>query len=606
MSIQNNELPQNPSIESETVRPFRRFCTTIMTIGTLPSSYQEAMSYQEMLLWLCDFIENKVIPAFDNNANAITELQNLYIELKSYVDNYFTDLDVQEEINNKLDDMATDGSLGEVMQKYIQPYIDELNQNYENFTNETNSSLSNMNSRINTILNGSPMGFYTTLQNLISANPRSGIYLIQENGHIYAWTKNGSEAIDLGVYNGLNIYQGSITELGYTTFEACKNDGYYNFAGSDLPSITDKPSNLTGGGILIVFSKSSASAYYVFQYIRDSSGNEWYRYGSNPFVQIINGDISKYLFYNGNIISLGYNTFEACKNNGYYNFSSAQVNSITDKPSNLTQGGVLRVEKNASGGAIYQTICDNEGNQWFRHGNLPFVQIINMSSNPEPEPTQHVANWVALGDSITEGYYSYLDKQGQPQLGFNRNYSWTNYVKNLAPFNLTNKAVGGTGFVHGEGNNAIDTIKNIDFKQFNLCTISYGINDWKYNEQLGTFDDNLETGGTFYSNMRKTIEYILNDNPNIKIIVITPLNCKYGDYETNWGLGYSFPNNGTLQDIFDAMIKICEYYGIEYIDMTHYSTINRQNIQNILLDGVHPSELGYKLLGYELYKKINF
>ena len=141
MSIQNNELPQNPSIESETVRPFRRFCTTIMTIGTLPSSYQEAMSYQEMLLWLCDFIENKVIPAFDNNANAITELQNLYIELKSYVDNYFTDLDVQEEINNKLDDMATDGSLGKVMQKYIQPYIDELNQNYENFTNETNSSL---------------------------------------------------------------------------------------------------------------------------------------------------------------------------------------------------------------------------------------------------------------------------------------------------------------------------------------------------------------------------------------------------------------------------------------------------------------------------------
>ena len=115
MSIQNNELPQNPNIESETVRPFRRFCTTIMTIGSLPSSYQEAMSYQEMLLWLCDFIENKVIPAFDNNANAITELQNLYVELKNYCDNYFTNLDVQEEINKKLDEMAENGTLLQIL-----------------------------------------------------------------------------------------------------------------------------------------------------------------------------------------------------------------------------------------------------------------------------------------------------------------------------------------------------------------------------------------------------------------------------------------------------------------------------------------------------------
>ena len=121
MSIENNELPQNPTIESETVKPFRRFCTTIMTIGSLPSSYQEAMSYQEMLLWLCDFIENKVIPAFDNNANAITELQNLYVELKDYVDNYFTNLDVQEEINNKLDELVENGTLTNL-----------INNNFEN------------------------------------------------------------------------------------------------------------------------------------------------------------------------------------------------------------------------------------------------------------------------------------------------------------------------------------------------------------------------------------------------------------------------------------------------------------------------------------------
>ena len=142
MSIENNELPQNPSIESETVRPFRRFCTTIMTIGSLPSSYQNAMSYQEMLLWLCDFIENKVIPAFDNNANAITELQNLYVELKSYVDNYFTSLDVQEEINKKLDEMATDGTFYNLINnKIFTDFNNELNT-LNNKINNFNNNLS--------------------------------------------------------------------------------------------------------------------------------------------------------------------------------------------------------------------------------------------------------------------------------------------------------------------------------------------------------------------------------------------------------------------------------------------------------------------------------
>ena len=108
MSVENNTLPENPDIAVKELKPFKKLC---MTIGTLPSSYMEAMSYQELLLWLCDFLKNNVIPAFDNNAQAIEELQNLYIELKNYVDNYFTNLDVQEEINNKLDEMAEDGTL---------------------------------------------------------------------------------------------------------------------------------------------------------------------------------------------------------------------------------------------------------------------------------------------------------------------------------------------------------------------------------------------------------------------------------------------------------------------------------------------------------------
>ena len=98
------------------LRPFTKFCCTI---GNLPASYLVSLTYEEQLLWLCDYLQNTVIPTVNNNAEAVEELQNLFVELKSYVDNYFTNLDVQEEINNKLDKMASDGTLDSIINKYI-------------------------------------------------------------------------------------------------------------------------------------------------------------------------------------------------------------------------------------------------------------------------------------------------------------------------------------------------------------------------------------------------------------------------------------------------------------------------------------------------------
>lgn len=42
-----------------------------------------------------------------------------FIELKDFVDDYFENLDVQEEINNKLDDMAEQGQLADIISQYL-------------------------------------------------------------------------------------------------------------------------------------------------------------------------------------------------------------------------------------------------------------------------------------------------------------------------------------------------------------------------------------------------------------------------------------------------------------------------------------------------------
>lgn len=99
------------------LRDFTRYC---MSIAQVPSSYLSGLTLEEQLLWLCSFLTNEVIPTVNNNGEAVEELQTLYIELKNYVDNYFDNLDIQEEVNTKLEEMAQSGELAELIAQYLE------------------------------------------------------------------------------------------------------------------------------------------------------------------------------------------------------------------------------------------------------------------------------------------------------------------------------------------------------------------------------------------------------------------------------------------------------------------------------------------------------
>lgn len=109
-----SSLPPDPSINPEVpVKSFRYFCQSV-----LPAVYDDSLSYYELLCKLTAKI-NEIISADQTQSNAIIELQQLYIELKDYVDNYFKNIDVQTEINNKLDDMASSGTLAEIIALFL-------------------------------------------------------------------------------------------------------------------------------------------------------------------------------------------------------------------------------------------------------------------------------------------------------------------------------------------------------------------------------------------------------------------------------------------------------------------------------------------------------
>lgn len=108
------------TVDTVDTRPFKKL---VMTIGELPTSFIESMTYYELLAWFTNYLETVIIPTVNNNAEAVKELQDLFTELKNFVDNYFDNLDVQEEINNKLDDMVEDGTLQEIITTYIQANV---------------------------------------------------------------------------------------------------------------------------------------------------------------------------------------------------------------------------------------------------------------------------------------------------------------------------------------------------------------------------------------------------------------------------------------------------------------------------------------------------
>lgn len=94
------------TIETLDSVPFKHL---IMTIGELPTSYVESMTYYEMLAWLCNYVQTKVIPAVNTNAEALKEIQE-----------WISSLDLQDEVDNKLDEMAEDGTLAEIIAQYLQ------------------------------------------------------------------------------------------------------------------------------------------------------------------------------------------------------------------------------------------------------------------------------------------------------------------------------------------------------------------------------------------------------------------------------------------------------------------------------------------------------
>lgn len=166
----------------------------------------DALTNYGLLCKVVDYL-NKVIASqnevlqdvseFEENVTENFEaLRDKFVELKAYVDNYFENLDVQEEINNKLDQMAEDGILQEIITAYIQSNVAW-----------TFDSVADMKASTNLI-----DGSYARTIGYYSANDGGGaVYKIvnsgTDDGGSIITLDNGLKARLINDENGINVKQ---------------------------------------------------------------------------------------------------------------------------------------------------------------------------------------------------------------------------------------------------------------------------------------------------------------------------------------------------------------------------------------------------------------
>lgn len=147
------------------LQPFRFWCQKV-----LPLVYDDSLSYYELLCKVVDYL-NKTMEDVGVLEGDVTGLHEAYKKLQGYVNDYFSTLDVQKEINNKLDAMTENGTLSNLISVYVKT---------------------------------SPQ--YAT--NTSEMTDKTVLYINGSDGYLYKW--NGSAWVSTGV-----LYQSAVTPIAF-------------------------------------------------------------------------------------------------------------------------------------------------------------------------------------------------------------------------------------------------------------------------------------------------------------------------------------------------------------------------------------------------------
>ena len=628
--------------------PFKHL---VMTIGNLPSSFTDSMSYYECLAWLVKYLENTVIPAVNQNAEALEELQAAFVTLKNYVDNYFDNLDVQQEINNKLDQMAVDGSLTLLIKNYVDPiyqaYETSINARVADITDDVadlSADIGQINAKVNSATTFAPIPVSST----DDMTDTTKLYLNTTNGKWYyydgdSWEIGGTyQGTELNTtdegrletveseclrYNVAFPNHGAVNYTGYyLSYEGARCSDYiligkftkafvqlnlvspwYTVAYYDASktfisegSIVGTSSNLYG---TITFPEG---AYYV-RFSNYTAGN------ANPFAIMFKDDS---LAVDMNLLNDNMNKLYEAKGqtttdsasfdieNSYINPSGAPATFNTCERSDyICVKGYDRIAYKLTLGSANYMIAYYDKNKVF----LDEVSIHGVDPVPEEDVT------TIPDDAYYVIFSNYHTNNTDPYATLYKNDSLL-YTKSI----LTGKKIGFLGDSITNGYRATVPFRTLIQEATSCDAINYGINS----STLSTYNGNNPVCER-YSSMDADLDYVCvligtNDTAPMGSADSTDKQTFYGALNVLIeGLITRYTSkrimfmtllprrNNDLSAKNTAIRERCAYYSIPCYDLFINSGMNPNlDIVNTTLfaqsDGLHPNNTGHALLATKI------
>lgn len=260
------------------VRPFHFWCQKV-----LPLVFDDSLSYYEVLAKMRDYL-NTAIQEINEIGSEFEGVQTQLKQLQTYVDEYFAELDVNQAISDKLDNMVESGEMDAVITPIFAAYanplfaasvadmvatnfayvnyennkiytfnqstglyqttgkefggvvssVDEMEDNDKYYALDSDGMLYNYDyPQAAFIATGLTYGGYRYGVNAM--RPISNVYVLTTDSHVYTW--NGTEYVDSGVVYGLSntafVWRRELSSGDNITLLTA--DGWYYFKNDSLP-----------------------------------------------------------------------------------------------------------------------------------------------------------------------------------------------------------------------------------------------------------------------------------------------------------------------------------------------------------------------------------
>lgn len=631
-------ITPNPNIPSQVVKGIK-FPQFMNTLGIIPTSYKDSMTYYECLAWLCKFLEETVIPTVNENGEATEELQNLFVQLNEYITNYFDNLDVQNEINNKLDEMSRNGTLTNLLKIVVDDKIEEKIQPQitiqTNSINSVREDVNQLNARVNQITNlpsGSTSGdaeladiriaydgiTYTNAGDSVRTQI-SNIHDIFNNDFLNNNVIKCNGVIRNGYFKKIEHEVGTSTSFKYMKIKVQKGEIYrfkstlsqlnttlLAFIGTNdtfLRNVFPQTQNTTVNYDVIVSIPAGVEYVYFTGYNVPSNEFAFYKIDNNNYdYEIIipeNIEKNKYIDLSGTIVN--YNNFNFVKipvlpNEVYlcdYIVYGQQIADYVLLKSNsefLSLGNErpLSFETGTYHNKMIIIPNDSEVGYLVLNYNVTRGDCL-IRKQKKYSPVNYFNNlnnklMGALGDSKTHG-----DQGDNP--GTITDFPWTYYIpyytniKQCINYGLSGTTISSYYRASQSFVNRYSSMNN----DLDIICVYGGVNDFIQNVPLG--NESSIDNNTFYGALENLINGLLNKYPNKFIFFITPM--KQDKYQRT---GYN--NLGlSLEDYVNVIKNVCDKYSIPILDFYKYGGISPYNDsqKNALMpDGLHENNAGYK------------